>query len=805
MHTGLRPSELSPLRNFLIPDSQHPGHEEFTDLVEALCFASYPLAFDKPIDPDDPPGIASPYRELGIRILREAVRLAQFARSGKSEARPDAPWALTTAVFSVVPLAPDQGPRVLECISTFDPEDRWRTSHDLFEELLLHLSRCVKQAKGENTPPTFTLMRPNDPHELVVRSTDLLLDFLNAPVQRVVPTVPALLSVVTLGLHQNVYLFWLRSDRGLTEGMVEVWPFLKRNMSTVSKALRRQGIRLGPPVSRARCPAYGVYAQSLVFLRELTRRKRRAWAGYLIHEMLERLIYFLRELMSEVRQEGRSCRNCETALLDDRFPDAAERLIKVPTRKRTELLIAVSRHHNWLQAACLREIEAKLRLDADIRIVRPVSGEHRRLASPPAPKTALHAYSFPSPHGEFWAKFLPGLGQVWVMPDCPDRFLGLVEAHEIQHYCLSAFQVSQLLPLKHALLDRLMPAPDRFNDIIKASYVLGLRLASGFPPDPARFPPTLKKDLELAADIAEVANALADKADPSVHKECAAGEAVKALLLLLQHVLPEGAGVGPTVLQWIRRITLPEPWRDTWHLWAMLQLELAMCLKQSTETVPFPLTLPADPHRYVPEMLVFLSHALQPIAERKEAVLMTFPGCLNVLMLGSLSCIPIIRVTEQKGVFAAEMSVVDSQPVREETVRRALQGQPKVVGSFPKEGVRCTCTDYFVRLLTDTTMYRTPTQPDRLMSSLSYVLANLELKQFHAEEQSCPICRYHLAPAVVQEAVEIVEDTLEGGKTDLLRAGQNYESWLLSDCLKLFRTTCKLHKRLQPIKRYNYL
>ncbi len=287
LQTGLRPSALGPLRNHLIADEQHPGYEEFTDLVEALAYASYPLAFDKPIDPDSPPELKSPYKELGIRIIREAARLAQYRASGKPEAnaRQDALRALTTVLFSVVPLAPGQGPAVLDCIGSFGAPCRWGTVHQLFEGLLMHLSQFIHEARREQRPLAFTLMRPNDPHELIVRSMDFILDFLSAPIERVVPAIPALLSVVTLGLHQNVYLFWLQRSQGRIEATVEIWPSLMQNLSDVSRALRRQGIHLGPPVEGSPCPAYGFYAQSLVFLRELTKRKKRASAGYLIHEM----------------------------------------------------------------------------------------------------------------------------------------------------------------------------------------------------------------------------------------------------------------------------------------------------------------------------------------------------------------------------------------------------------------------------------------------------------------------------------------------------------------------------------------
>ncbi len=805
MHTTLRPAALCPLRNFLVSDSPHPGHEEFADLVEALCFASYPLALEKPVDPDNPPAIASPYRQLGIKILQEAARLAEYCSSTEGEPRRDALWGLTTALFSVIPLAPGQGPHVLDVVSTLAPQQRWRTAHDLFQELLLHLSECVKQAEKENRPLPFTLIRSNDPHELIIKSTTFLLDFLDAPLERVVPTVPALLSVASLGLHRDVYLFWLRGARGVTGASIEIWSFLEENISVMSTALRQQGLALGPPVRDAPCPAYRIYAQMGVFLRELTRRKQHASPGYLVHEMLELLIYLLNELKGEAGNGYLSCRNCQTAFLDERFVDAAEQLIKTPARKKIGLFVAASQHANWLRTDCLREIKEKLGINAEVKIARFVGAKDAQAAAPCMPEMALHAYSFPAPKGEFWAKFLPALGQVWIMPNCPDDMVPLVLAHEIHHYSLCSLQVSQMLPLKHALLDRSMPAPDRFNGIVEACYVLGITLASGSQPEPCHFPPAPQNDLQLAAEIADMAKALADKAASSVQKAQAPAEAGKALLFLLHHVQPEFAGVGPVVLQWIRGIVLPRPWQDTWHLWAMLHQELSMRLEKSAESVPFSIMLPAEPHRHIYEMLMFLSHALTPIPERQETTLMTFPALLDLLMLGSLSCTPVIRIKELEGALVAEISVIHNQLASEEAVRRTLQAHSRTLGTLQEQGVRCACMDYFVKLLTGTAEYRTLKQPDRLVKCLSYILEHLEPRRFSLEVQSCPTCKHHLSPSAVKEAIDVVAERLAPGKSDLLRAAQSYESWLLSDCLKLLQNACKLDRRIKPEKQYDYL
>jgi hypothetical protein len=70
------PSEVLPLLNHLQATSQHPTHDDFRDIIEAIYYAAYPLAVRPDIDINDLPPIESRYSKLGIRILQLSVRLS---------------------------------------------------------------------------------------------------------------------------------------------------------------------------------------------------------------------------------------------------------------------------------------------------------------------------------------------------------------------------------------------------------------------------------------------------------------------------------------------------------------------------------------------------------------------------------------------------------------------------------------------------------------------------------------------------------------------------------------------------------
>jgi hypothetical protein len=57
----------------------------------------------------------------------------------------------------------------------------------------------------------------------------------------------------------------------------------------------------------------------------------------------------------------------------------------------------------------------------------------------------------------------------------------------------------------------------------------------------------------------------------------------------------------------------------------------------------------------------------------------------------------------------------------------------------------------------------------------------------------------------VQDSIDVAEATIEEGKKTLLSAGQEYERWLSSGCVRLLRAACKLGKPLRAVKNYDYL
>ena len=791
--TQFHPAELLPLRNYLTGSSRHPRHDEFSDIVEAVYYASHPLAFGEPVDPDHPLDLYSPHRALGRRILRAAAQLAKMRspQLEEGDALQKALWALTAGLGCIVPLAKGQGNAVLDVLSDFGTPQRWRSESHLLGMLLMHLSLWIKERPER---ATFTLTRPNDPHELLVKSTAFLCDFAMAPIDRIIPTTPLLLSTLTLGLYNHVYLFWLLPRDSRIDAVIEEWSFTAQNITASLKALRRRGISANSPTPDAvHCKAGLFHMNCLVFLRDLLRRRPVVSPPFLVHEMLELFTYLLREIILCRSKEEYECPLCRIAF-DGAFQENAKRIAGLSVREKQVLIEAASRHILWLHGDCLGEIRRCLRLRKEVNFRRHVAAN---LQTKPDLPYAVPAYSFPCEKGSKWAEFLPALGQIWVFPDCPESLLELVLDHEKYHYNTCALQPSHLLPLRHALLCRPLPEPDRFNDIMEASYVLGLTLAAGLPPAPEFFPPSTGAPRRLAERLALRAQSLATTAAPSLDSRQASIEAGKALLTLMHHVVPRKTGAGARIVGYIEKINPTEPWSDQWHLWQQLYRECHTRLMNSRKATPFTLALPMDPHRLVPEMLIFLAHALAPIPERREAVLMTFPALVNVLTLASATLIPVIRLTGKGNERIAEISSIRGDAHTERLVQAAAGVQSARQEGLHKRGIDCICTQFYADFLRDSAPLRLSQKPHLHVKLIECVIRNVKSAGFQSQKTTCRWCEETLKAPTVRQAIEAVDYLLPKEGRALVKGAEHYEKWLLSKGVKLMGRICGFKEPLE--------
>ena len=135
------------------------------------------------------------------------------------------------------------------------------------------------------------------------------------------------------------------------------------------------------------------------------------------------------------------------------------------------------------------------------------------------------------------------MGQIWIMPTCPNSILTQVLSHETMHHNQSVSNPSHYIHLRAFLLHRPLRHPDCLNDIVEASYFLGLTLAAGLGPTPRLFPPASRRNKQLAARIARLAIELTKTAHLGADHRRSEIEAAHALLILLWHVVPSRPGL----------------------------------------------------------------------------------------------------------------------------------------------------------------------------------------------------------------------------------------------------------------------
>ena len=801
--TTCRPSELLPLRNYLMGTSQHPRHAEFRDIVESVYLAAQPLAFGAAVDLSRIQRAPSPYRDLGIQMTEIAIILAHSAAPGLAEqdARKRALWAVILTMLNCVPRARNQAEGILTHLRWFQPRSRWTTSRELFAGLLTHLASVVQQEDSRQR--RFTVVRPNDSHTLLIRAVDILHDALQAPAERLVPVTPVLLSVLTMDIYRTIHLVWQRRSRSQFRVGIEVWPFTLANIAATRHGLQTEDEqRRRASDSLDQCAARSVHVNWLVFLEGVYRRRPQPSLAYLMHEAVELFPHLLRELVVSAKQRGCECETCRTTFRDPVFASRATSLTALTTEQKVRLVNAAYQYGGWLRGDCLRLARTPFGVPARVRSKSPIIVLRcEDAAASGAPPTFCCAGSADRP----LAQFLPALGQIWILPDCPDKLFTQIQAHEVQHHNDCSLQPAQLLHLRHVLLDRPLPEPYRFHDLMEASYVFGLTIAAGFGPNPRHFPPALAPTRRLAMRMAQEAMRLAKSASPAVNREVACTEAAHALLFLLHHVVPSKAGLGEMVLQEISCLMPVSGWHERSELWASLHVELQKRLGQTGSATPFQLALPIDPHRSVGEMLVFLAHCLQQIPERRELVMKTLPAWVGVLSFGSIVCIPVIRMQREGNSYKAAVSILHADDKSETAVQKATRTQATLLSRWQHEGVDCTCTRYVVRLFMATQRYRLSTDRDRIRDFLSYVMGHLAVADFLHSDYSCASCKAYLLAPTVREAAETIKLNLPDAKRWFVDTASLCETWLSSGCIDLFQKTHQLPGRIRVCKQIDFL
>ena len=799
--TGFRPAELLPLLNYLRNSADHPRHEEFRDIIEPVYCAAHPLTKGKAINVAKPLPLTSPYRKSGERIIRIAQNLTRYRAKHLSEQRAlrASLWAVILCLLDVVPRVPGVGTLILDCLADCQPSTAWSDSRSLLGSLLCQLASRLKATDAQTAP--FSLVRPNDLHQLVFRAVDLVYEFLRAPSERLVPTTPLLTAALTLDLHRVIHVLWSRKTaRGIATSF-EVWSFTAHNIKTMLRILEpsRRELLASPDPARG-CAALLFHLNILDFVKPLLRRRPNVSLPYWTHESAELFAALLQQLLLPQMRTGFRCAACQEAFQEPRFKEQAERIANWSGGEKTRLIHVANEYGVWLRSGCLRLFGDALQVPRQTRLLRPsfvIRG------SPPKPRVRLPSYAVACRGGEVLAWFLPALGQIWIMPDCPDSLLTQVLSHEITHHNQCVMNPSQYVHLRALLLDRPLPHPDCLNDIVEAGYILGLTLAAGLGPSAALFPPAPRRTKQLAARIARLAIELAKTAHPQDSSARPEVEAAHALLMLLWHVVPARPGLGNAILARLEQLSIRPGWQSRSELWPTLHVEMQKSLRRDPIHLPLTLMSPMEPHRAVAEMLIFLSHVLSPIPERAQAVMACFPVLLEVLTFGSLSVIPVIRLVEKPSRIEARISIIRPTETSEAVIKTVVDTQTRLLQQCRQTGMSCHCLEYLVDVLQRTAPYRNSDRPRRVERCVQLLLEQFDVASFSPKADSCPLCARHLKDPTVQSALQSIEFTLTTGRTRLLNAARSYGEWLQKGCMGMLRGYLELEKPLSPIREFS--
>jgi len=797
--TFLHPSEILPLLNYLAGKDNLPRHNEFRDVIEALYFAAYPLTNKEPIDLRHPPPLHSPFKALGMRILETALQFASHENIGSSQERADhqALWVLKAVLLNIVPLKPDHGNSIVDCIQKYSPEKNWQTSHELYEGLIAYLAQQIKTQHSETLG--FTLRRPNDPHELLVKAIEVVNEFLITPVEKLTATSPVLLSLLTLGIYRKVRLVWLKKKHGIIIADIDTWDFTENNMRSSTTAFARYRINLNQPEPHNKeCSALYYYLNCFAFIKELLQRKGQFSEPYLLHEMLELTPYMLKRIIDPGEGIHR-CLLCRSALSDEKFLQGAAKLRDLTTPDKMRLLKSASDYNAWLKQGCLKEISERITSVQNSTHIQPAINERLNIK----PRTPISSsYNYPLGKKKFLAKFVPALGQIWIMPECPDSMLVQIQSHELYHRDTTSLQPSQLMHLRFTLLDRRMPEPLRFNDVMEASYLLGLTLQAGFPPDPKYFPPAKHNIQQLAESLAFKARTLSVSAKGFNDDKEAEREAARAVLFLLHHVIPARAGLGEQIVAEIGNLTGPRKWRTCWDLWPHLQYELEKKIKKEHLESLFTLGLPPDAHRLVGEALIFLNQVMLPIPERKSAFISTLPSLIHIFSFGGVIVVPIIRLKDKGRYYNGEINIIGPDDGSATIMTNAIKTQSAILDDLASKNIHCECTQCFIDIVKATEPHWREHKRLGLADYLRNIIPLLNPNRFISNEYTCMLCRNTLKDNTVRNALESLKYIFQEQQERLLEAAQQYEDWLLSDCMELVREITRLDKPIHPIKRY---
>jgi len=350
---SLRPPQQYPLLNALTSSSAFPGLEVFRDIVEALFVTTHRLARYKAVDARFLP--RSPFKELGKRIIRTAVRLAKTASPSLSpvQARKSALWALSVFLMNAVPRRANAGSSILDCVERFQQPENWETPHDLFEHLV---ASTIEVEKREPGAFPFSISRPPEPHRNIVEMLRVLTLVRDASSDTLLPLLPALLGFLTIGIVSFLPILWIRPRGARVMVAVEVWDQTlgslgDRSLSEVLESMPQQKC---PQDCRA-----GALQKEYVHLLSCTNIPYEDPLGRLqmFQVSLGCLPDLIRKHLARFSRKRCSCSYCNIAFGDPEFAELTRQVLDKTSWPGNRVKHLAGVYPQWLTRECILGIQ----------------------------------------------------------------------------------------------------------------------------------------------------------------------------------------------------------------------------------------------------------------------------------------------------------------------------------------------------------------------------------------------------------------------------------------------------------------
>jgi len=336
--------------------------DRFSDIVEALYVAMYPLLHGKEISRRALPHAPSKVLRLGKRIVGIAIELSKLADPSLNvgEARRLALAAICELIPQVIPSSNEQGELLIQAISEAKAPNMWRTVEALSMPLL---NATLEHAKLDGS---FYVIPRLDPHISLVNMLLLTkaVNFQSLLIHEM-ELLPVLTLALSLGLFSVIPVIVLRERRRYIRMSINIYYQFAPAISFLWYAGAEMHLERKRNVSREIFCVATTLRRDLMDLLRAKRRLRRNSPYYMmriVSALLEFLPYQLDKYFSRKPKKPRNCEGCSDLfeLYKSVFP-----LGKEVAHIVTE---AARRYPAWLVSDCPRLIHRTLDLNKPIRV-----------------------------------------------------------------------------------------------------------------------------------------------------------------------------------------------------------------------------------------------------------------------------------------------------------------------------------------------------------------------------------------------------------------------------------------------------